>query len=140
MTTKTATKTATKVEITDLMDHEELLFLFLKYVEQCVEDNSIRNTMRPMSFDEWYNLKYLPNIETLTQIVSLNIDYNMSGVYGKETVECRVPSETVGENNGGVFQIETLRRVAEKLDRKKYYSETLITYRDQIFYRWSADI
>ena len=133
-------KTLRQPKVTDLMSHYELLLLFRKYVDQCIEDfDEFRNKLRPFSFDEWYNSEYLPNIESLTQVVRLELSWYL-GRYQKETIHCRIPAETVGDDNGGIFDEETLQRVAKALARKENHPETFINYRGACVYRWSADI
>ena len=138
--TATKAKKAVKVEITDLMDHYELLLLFRKYVDQCIEDYNFSNKLRPLSFDEWYVREYTPNIDSLTQIVSFQANWYIGGSYQKGSYQCRIPAEVVSEDGGAIFDSETLRRFAKKLGRHLNYPETFVLYRGGCVYRWSADI
>lgn len=134
------TATAKKSKVVDLIDHYELLLLFRKYVDQCIEDYNHSNKVRPLSFDEWYNREYLPNIESLTQVVVFDSSWYLAGSYGKGTFHCRIPAETVSEDGKGIFDIDTLRRMAKKLANKNNYPETYVNFNDKCVYRWSADI
>ena len=138
--TATKAKKAVKVEITDLMDHYELLLLFRKYVDQCIEDYNFSNKLRPLSFDEWYVREYTPNIDSLTQIVSFQAKWYLAGSYGQGSYQCRIPAEVVSEDGGGIFDSDTLRRFAKKLARHINYPEMYVLYRGDCVYRWSADI
>ena len=134
------TATAKKSEIVDLIDHYELLLLFREYVDQCIEDYNHSNKVRPLSFDEWYNREYLPNIESITQVVCFQSTWYLAGSYGKGDFHCRIPVEIVSEDGSGIFDVDSLRRFAKKLANKNNYPETFVNYRGKCVYRWSADI
>lgn len=124
-------------KIVDLMDGYELLLLFRKYVDECIEEYTTPDKMeRPLSFDEWYNKEYLPNIDSLTQIVNFQMKQGLHESFR----ECRVPNNTVSPLGDGIFDIETLRRAAKNLARKEDRPETFVFFGGRVVYRWSADI
>jgi hypothetical protein len=131
--------TKEKVEIIDLIDHYELLLMFRDYVNQCIENYNHSNKTRPLSFDEWYNVEYLPNIESLTQVVTFKIHWHQCQSYQSADHNCRISADTVSEG-GGVFDSNALKRFAKKLAHKNHFQETFVMYCDMCFYRWSADI
>lgn len=131
MTTKSK-----KTDIVDLMDHYELLLLFRQYVDQCIEDYDHSNKTRPLSFDEWYNVEYLPNIESLTQVIVFQATWYLAGSK-KGNFHCRVPAEIVSEDGDAIFDLKTLCRFAEKLKQRLNHPQMFINYRDDWVYRWS---
>jgi hypothetical protein len=134
-----ATATKKQTEIVDLMDHYELLLLFREYVDQCIEDYNHSSKPRPLSFDEWYVREYTPNIESLTQVICLQSSWYLAGSSGRGDFHCRIPTEIVSEDGGGIFDVDSLRRFAKKLADKNNHPETYVNYRGACVYRWSAD-
>jgi len=74
----------TNIEIVDLIDHKELLLLFRNYVDECIE-NCGQLTQGPLSFDDWHRLEYLPNIESLTQVIKFNLNWYL----GRSSWRCQ---------------------------------------------------
>jgi len=108
--------TATKTKVVDVVDHGELLLLFRKYVDQCIEENKFWNKQRPLSFDEWYNVEYLPNTETLTSVINVVLWHEQArGGFlcgsTSESFEIRVPAYCLNDEN-------RLRQVARKFSGK----------------------
>lgn len=132
----TTTKKTKKVDVVDLMDHYELLLLFRQYVDQCIGDYNHSSKPRPISFDEWYNVEYLPNIESLTQVIVFQATWYLGG-NKKGSFHCRIPVEIVSEDGDAIFDTKSLFRFAKKLKQHLNHPQMYINYRDDWVYRWS---
>jgi len=136
--------TKTKTEIVDLVDHKELLLLFRDYVDQCIEDFTFSNKVRPLSFDEWYVRVFEPNKDEETTVVTFDLCWEeasggyMSGSCGPESFKVRIPADMVAES-GAIFDIDGFRRMAKKFANNKNRRLPTVLYRGKVAYKWSWD-
>lgn len=132
----------TKTEVENLMDHTELLYMFLNYVEQCIDDSSNENKIHPVSFDEWYNLKYLPNIDTLTSVVEVTVSYEGAAngtvnCTNHANVQLRIPADIVTET-GGIINLSRFCSLCKRFAETGTYRMPTVRYRGDRTYHWAS--
>jgi len=135
-----ATKTASKT-VVDVIDHYELLLLFRAYVNQCIEDFNFSNKIRPRSFDEWYEWEYKPNIDTLTQVVHVTLQWETAcggHLCGTDSAayQMRIPAGILTES-GGIVDSDEFKRVCAKFANKTNMRLPCVLYQGKRAYHWT---
>jgi hypothetical protein len=133
--------TVADVKTIDLIDHEELLLLFHEYVLRCIEDSKPRSPVRPASFDEWYEIDYLKNIDSNTVVISVKLNWEeAAGGYlcgsRSKNYRLRVPAGSLTDD-GAIVDNAGLRRVCRKFVNKMGHRLSSVAYRDKLLYHWT---
>lgn len=137
------TTVKSKEKVVDLVDQKELLLLFRDYVNQCIEDFSFSNKVRPLSFDEWYCTIFRPNREDFTNIVTLEMTWEgaeggyLSGSCGPEFFDVCIPHKVVTSDNGGIIDDVRFKRFAKKFADKMNRRLPAILYKGKRAYFWT---
>lgn len=135
----------TKKEVVDLVDHKELLLLFRDYVDQCIEDFTFSNKIRPLSFDEWYCTIFRPNSDDFTNVVTFDLMWegaeggHLSGTCGPESFKVRIPHQIVTSDDGGIVDNEAFKRMAKKFADKTNRRLPTVLYQGKRAYFWTWD-
>lgn len=80
----------------NLVRINDLFGFYQSYVAEVIADWSVDNDVRPKSFDEWYNVEYLQNIEEY----SMETRFELSSSPMRVGVMCRIPQGIVTESGG----------------------------------------
>lgn len=130
--------------IIDLMDLKTLMILFRGYVDKCIDEYVDKRSERPKSFDEWYNLEYLPDIEGLTKVVTLRLisegtsGGHLSGSSEPVDYKVRIPAEIIADN-GAIVDLEALQKFGKQLTLKVSCRLPTVLYRGNRIYFWTMD-
>jgi hypothetical protein len=127
--------------VINLMRPRNLLQLFRNYVDQCIEDTEDRfeTMVRPLSFDEWCNREYLPNIDSLTQIVVFELCWISNEKNRKKDYKCRIPADIVSDDGQGIFDLDALIKSARELTKIKVGQKPCVNFNKRRLYHWSHD-
>ena len=146
MTTTKPIKSRTPTDITNLITHYDLLLMYQEYVGECIQNHAPICPARPMSFDEWHQRNYLPNLDELTQVITFQItgegasvvDGYLSGRSAPRNCKCRISAGVVTEC-GGVIDADALKKFAKKLSQVSNERFPTVTYQGKTAYFWTWD-
>lgn len=97
----------------NLVEVKDLFPFYLEYVHAVIADYNKEDDVRPVSFDEWYNIAYLELIHEYTmEHTFIVVSEGVSGNY-----YCRIPQGVFSES-GGLLDVKLLDVMFERLRNK----------------------
>jgi hypothetical protein len=127
----------------DMVDHEELLYLFRDYIAESIEAPTASRPARPRGFDAWYETDFLSNLDDLTAVITLALNWERAGggfLCGGDSHEfrVRVPA-TMLSQTGGTIDDAGLRRIGRKFADKMNRRLPSVAYHGKCIYHWTWD-